>query len=64
MDVSILEEMSTLNLSLSIIYTGMIDLQAGAREPGGGARGAIAPPNFLSQWDGYACAPPKIWQSL
>ena len=33
---------------------------------GGGPRGAIAPPpNFLSQWDGYACAPPpKIWQSL
>ena len=25
----------------------------GAREPGGGA---IAPPNVLSQWDGYACA--------
>ena len=25
-------------------------------EAGGGARGQL-PPNFLSQWDGYACAP-------
>ena len=33
----------------------------GAREPGGGGgKGAIAPPNFLSQWDGYACAPLKF----
>ena len=38
-------------------------LQPGAREPGGGKGGQL-PPNFLSQWDGYACAPPKIWQSL
>ena len=38
---------------------------AGAREPGGGARGAITPPpNFLSEGDEYACAPRKFWQSL
>ena len=38
---------------------------AGAREPGGGGKGGNCPPNFLSQWDGYACPPPpKIWQSL
>ena len=39
-------------------------LTSGAREPGGGGQGGQLPPNFLSQWDGYACAPPKIWQSL
>ena len=37
-------------------------IRAGAREPGGGKGGN--PPNFLSQWDGYACAPPKFCQSL
>ena len=25
---------------------------------GGGGQGGQLPPNFLSQWDGYACAPP------
>ena len=39
-------------------------LLPGAREPGGGKGVNCPPPNFLSQWDGYACAPPKIWQSL
>ena len=33
---------------------------------GGGGKGAIAPPNFLSEGDEYACLcpPPKFWQSL
>ena len=29
----------------------------GRGSPGGGQGGQL-PPNFLSQWDGYACAPP------
>ena len=29
----------------------------GAGAGGGGGRGAIAPPNFLSEGDEYACAP-------
>ena len=33
------------------------DMGPGAWEPGGGGKGAIAP-NFLSQWDEYACGPP------
>ena len=27
---------------------------------GGGGKGGNCPPNFLSQWDGYACAPLKF----
>ena len=33
----------------------------GAGAGGGGASGQFPPPNFLSQCDGYACAPPKCW---
>ena len=29
-----------------------------------GDGGQLPLPNFLSQWDGYAYAPPKFWQSL
>ena len=27
---------------------------------GGGGKGGNCPPNLLSQWDGYACAPPPL----
>ena len=38
--------------------------EAGAREPGGGARGAIAPPTFCLNGMDMPVPPPKIWQSL
>ena len=42
-----------------------ISSDRGAGAGGGGKGGQLPPPNFLSEGDEYACAPPpKFWQSL
>ena len=43
-----------------ISYGHICYMESGAREQGGGQRGQFPPPNFLSQWDEYACAPPPL----
>ena len=52
---------STAEDGLLFLY---LDLASGAREPGRQGGQLPPPPNFLSEGDVYACAPPKFWQSL